>query len=515
MSSKHSKFKGSDLKEASAVPSEFYFACRNNEIDKVKAMLPKLKLKEIDQIEPNGSTALHAAAYYGHKEIVKMLLSKGAKRTIKNKHGLTPAEEGKDEGIKKMLQTADESKSKAESSPKNENSAGFEWIFLKGDPSVYASFNRESLWKCNSDEEFQRLCRGIRDKYIHEDGPLNSLDGIEEVRKYIDKAISKNEPKYVARAYTANTGFYNRLNRDLSQLPTKWSGEKQERNFASILLFHRVFKPYAYRGETHRGMTMSLEDLNQYVVDSVFMNKTFLSSSTNRSEAEWFSGLSKSSSDIPVICKYTINNISTALKIEEFSKFKKEQEVLILPYAVFKVKNVQKSEGKKGPMVEIDVEEQDQDDDDDNEEDFANNQVKIIKKEKHQKIVTQKCITVHKVGYDAGSNDNFEKIWKNAKEKGQIDLSDLDGVMNANSDVTAWKQKKVSVHNDLKHGKFGGNAITIKHKDLNMNSDDDEESPNMIHASNHQSYTVVKKFNGKESFDMKKMLKGFDSDNDD
>lgn len=514
MASKPAKSKDTNQKEVTATPSDFYYACRNNEIEKVKMMLPKLKSKEIDRMEPNGSTALHAAAYYGNTEVVKLLLSKGAQRTIKNKHGLTPYEEAKAVDIKSMLQATDQAKSKAETPPKNENSAAFEWIFLKGDPSVYAAFNRQSLWKCDTNEEFQRLCRGIRDKYIHEDGALGKLEGIEEVRKFIDKAIQKSDPRYVARAYTANSGFYSKLNRDLSQLPTKWSGEKHERNFASILIFHPVFKPYAYQGETHRGMTMSSADLNQYVVNSLFMNKTFLSSSTDPSQAEWFAGLSKSESDISVICKYTIKNIGTALRIEDLSEFKQEREILILPYAIFKVKAIRKSQSKKGPMMEICVEEQDQIEDSDNEEGFVNGEAKLVVKKQHHKVVEQQCIQIHKVSGAGGSSDNFDKIWKDVK-KGKVNLSNIEGFMDDSSNVSVWQQKKVSMHNDLKHGKFGGNTISIKHKDLNINSDDDEENPNIIHASNHQSYTTVGNFSGKGAFNMKKMLKDFDSDDDD
>jgi len=87
----------------SAKPSKFYFSCRNNEIDVVISLLTKLTLEEINQIEPNGSTALHAAAYYGNLEIVKLLLSKGAQRMIKNIHSCTPYDEAKTEDVKNLF----------------------------------------------------------------------------------------------------------------------------------------------------------------------------------------------------------------------------------------------------------------------------------------------------------------------------------------------------------------------------------------------------------------------------
>src|SRR5690606_15049856 len=110
-----------------------------------------------------------------------------------------------------------------------------------------------------------RLCRGIRQHYIGENGPLANVKDIDTVREYFDKAIEDNDPELVVRAYTVETGFYSRLNQDLSQLPTHWSGSKHERNYASILIFHPYFKDYSFTGETYRGMIVSSNDLNEYV----------------------------------------------------------------------------------------------------------------------------------------------------------------------------------------------------------------------------------------------------------
>ena len=94
----------SNTSSTTAQASQFYFACRNNEIDIVTSLLTKLTLKEIDQLEPNGSTALHAAAaYYGNEKIVQVFLSKGAQRTIKNRYGNTPYDEAKTEDIKNLF----------------------------------------------------------------------------------------------------------------------------------------------------------------------------------------------------------------------------------------------------------------------------------------------------------------------------------------------------------------------------------------------------------------------------
>ncbi|CAF4749805.1 unnamed protein product [Rotaria sp. Silwood1] len=47
--------------------SDFYLACRNGDINAVKRMLCDKKRVNINRMEPNGSTALHAASYFGLK----------------------------------------------------------------------------------------------------------------------------------------------------------------------------------------------------------------------------------------------------------------------------------------------------------------------------------------------------------------------------------------------------------------------------------------------------------------
>ncbi|CAF0959575.1 unnamed protein product [Rotaria sordida] len=83
--------------------SELYKACCNGDLKKVKSLLKTLSLDEINQLEPNGSTALHASCYFGHSDIVKVLLECGASRRQLNNNNKTPEDEACNEQIKLLF----------------------------------------------------------------------------------------------------------------------------------------------------------------------------------------------------------------------------------------------------------------------------------------------------------------------------------------------------------------------------------------------------------------------------
>ena len=64
-------------------------------------------MKRKNRIELNGNTALHAATYFGHYEIVKLLLANGCATWIRNKYENTPYDEAKDEEMRKLFDRSD------------------------------------------------------------------------------------------------------------------------------------------------------------------------------------------------------------------------------------------------------------------------------------------------------------------------------------------------------------------------------------------------------------------------
>lgn len=84
-----------------------YLAARNGHVD-ICELLINLGLFDINDIQYTGSTPLHAAAYYGQKRVVMLLLNYGARTDIKNKFGNLPKDEAMTEEIKNLLKENEE-----------------------------------------------------------------------------------------------------------------------------------------------------------------------------------------------------------------------------------------------------------------------------------------------------------------------------------------------------------------------------------------------------------------------
>ncbi|CAF3403490.1 unnamed protein product [Rotaria sp. Silwood1] len=85
--------------------SDFYMACRQGDLMKVNRLLKTMSTRDVNRIEEsNGSTALHAASFFGHANIVKLLLEIGANINTRNGHGLTPEQEATTEEIKDLFE---------------------------------------------------------------------------------------------------------------------------------------------------------------------------------------------------------------------------------------------------------------------------------------------------------------------------------------------------------------------------------------------------------------------------
>jgi ankyrin repeat protein len=83
--------------------SEFYLACRNGDLIAVQHLLPNISDEQKNRLESNGSTALHAATYFGHHTIVKCLLENGCVTWIRNNYNNTPYDEAQDDEMRQLF----------------------------------------------------------------------------------------------------------------------------------------------------------------------------------------------------------------------------------------------------------------------------------------------------------------------------------------------------------------------------------------------------------------------------
>ncbi|KAL8615603.1 hypothetical protein ACOMHN_026593 [Nucella lapillus] len=67
---------------------EFIWKVQNDEFESVKSMIEEDA--GIINVKVNGRLPIHVAADYGHKDIIKLLLDKGAKINEGDRYGITP-----------------------------------------------------------------------------------------------------------------------------------------------------------------------------------------------------------------------------------------------------------------------------------------------------------------------------------------------------------------------------------------------------------------------------------------
>ncbi|CAF1322620.1 unnamed protein product [Didymodactylos carnosus] len=324
--------KGPPAQTSPTACSRFYTACRNNDIELVKEFLETITPEAIDKVEPNGSTALHAASYLGHQEIVELLLQKGANPAIINKYNCTPLEEAKTDVIKQLITRRKTTRF---------CSVTVEWILATNDADYQAHEYWKKLETYGKDPKFYQLINYIKQHYIQKD--LKEIDGIDSIKQYFDHAVNERDPLYLIKAYTAETGFYSTLNVNLAQLHLKnltTEGNISLAYLIGIIARHPKFDELSYVGTTYRGMLITGDDLKQYKIGTRILTKTFSSTSKEMSIARRFLSSSVGDDRLNAICTYTIRNQRTALNIEEISVFKREQEVIILPYSAFKIINI-------------------------------------------------------------------------------------------------------------------------------------------------------------------------------
>jgi len=325
---------------ATPTVSDLYLACRNGDIATVQHLLPGTSIQILNRLEPNGSTCLHAASHNGHKDIVRLLLAHGACRRVVNKYGCTALDEAKTQDVADLFpRTNEASRKRFSDSPAQQP----EWQFSQNSAE---SFSRALHWNCVKDRGIKKTVKKIRKAHVIDDGEDEAAN---IVQNYFNEALETKNPICLLKAYTVESQFYKRLNREMAsgndrqvfiKLCKKWTGY-----YTGIIVKNPAFEHYRYSGETYRGMQITPADYQQYKVGVALSNKSFQSTSKSWKIAHGFACPSTPTPGrLSVVLIFTIVDRRSALSIEEISEFQNEEEVLIVPGTLFIVKHINQSE---------------------------------------------------------------------------------------------------------------------------------------------------------------------------
>ncbi|CAF3797099.1 unnamed protein product [Rotaria sordida] len=380
---------------------EFYLACQNGDVDFVKRYLRTLKENKNDPnpLEPNvNSTPLHAACYYGNKEIVKLLLEHRCDRSKIDGYGLTAYEEATNDEIRQLFKRPQDincsrrfqdesiedcfdfvrrpkenvkysSMKKTTIDPVTTSSSETEKIqtvqtyITKAEKQREIGYATTSIAMCQS-----KLGRFIADKF-NDNAPMSlntigirlhdiidreliankdpeSLKANELLNKFLTDN-SNERIKYLIHLYTLETKFYSALRQNPMPLALPLYIKLKK-------LKDRFFKGHSYRGAKMSDDEIAIYEWAVHNRGSLLQTRHFSSTSQNRSIAEKFANSTNDTPDdirknrvlfifnFPVQCNQAINLSRISDTQPCLSEYENEEEVLVLPWTLFQVEQVDK-----------------------------------------------------------------------------------------------------------------------------------------------------------------------------
>ncbi|CAF1568862.1 unnamed protein product [Adineta ricciae] len=317
--------------------SQFYWACRNGDVRRVRELVETIPYEDLNCLEPNGSTALHAAAHGGHVEIVRILLNEqGCRRDRPNCHGLTAYEEAQTEEIRQLFHRP--SGTNRFCDDKEQESLDLFQVAKSEDPIPDEDFDKDGYLKGHGTSEDLNKVR-------KDQGTGKML-----TQSTVGRVLHMNTgPLYVYRKY---------LEKQLRDLIPADHEEKAK----SEMLVQRAFEEenplfllrlYTLETPFYRGLKMTTENLRPYQwslkKNAAIETKTFCSTSLERKVAQSFAEASTSGDDkrktlmifhFPKRTEQAINLGKISDKEPCISEYEDEAEVLVFPETLFFVKQI-------------------------------------------------------------------------------------------------------------------------------------------------------------------------------
>ncbi|CAF1033515.1 unnamed protein product [Didymodactylos carnosus] len=368
-----------------------YDLCRENQVEKLQNLLTSIdNISILNTIQAStGSTCLHVACYYGHKELVQVLLDYGALTSIRNlRYNLTPYEEASADHIKQLFINKRIFYSETDYDYIQWSITGHDLIekrreFLQT-IHLYRTYN-------NHHPIISKLLAEVIHYYLNEYlkniPPTGNSEGriteeqIKVIEDYFRKAIDeKDYLRYFIKACTLTDYFHRILNKHLALHILQYFDQTKDFcsnyrlvncpvHIVTLLKFHLDICKYQHKGVCYRGMRITENDLNPYQLNQHILNRSFLSSSIDHNVAKMFAGEGEQSQmrhtsdqrplQFSCLCQYNIVQNSTAINVQELSVRPDEKEIFILPFAVFKVVNLKRhyiNDSHAAISIEIELE---------------------------------------------------------------------------------------------------------------------------------------------------------------
>lgn len=358
--------------------SDLYWASRTGDVDAVKQILATASFNDLNRLELNGSTALHAASFYGHADVVRLLLQeRGVMRHRKNSHGHTAYEEAATDEIRQLFYRPNNNRFCKDSTDDKENIFDLD-IGEQPEDDQY-DYKAPDDWVAGYDNEHDIKLQGAGIKFAkivatspilrtigycmfrneEQSEGIDALD-IKGLKEFIDKHVNADHPEYdkacallpkysktkrseyLLRLYTLETPFCYQLgtNHEAGQL------------WCLLLLRLESLKGRAFHGRSYRGLSMTKTDFRAYQwglrnKKGIIMTKSFCSTSVDEAVARRFMSRAISEKlnilmifEFPQLCDTVIQLYALSPELLCISEFENEREVLVFPMTMFCVVNI-------------------------------------------------------------------------------------------------------------------------------------------------------------------------------
>jgi hypothetical protein len=384
------RMKATTMRFVRGAATDFYFACSEGRIDIVQQTLDAEdapSIDELNRLQANGSTALHAATYNNHLDIVRLLLDNECDRTTLNRFGKTAYDEASTPEMKQLFQRCSPVDRFHEINAlaaftvylPNEDiehcqvhdRASYVHLFTTHEEVLEYTLNQQTsaMWLKFCNWAMHTFRTYIEREDLHVD--TFDLQNHPDFRQFVNQSLTEfgkvktMESIHVARQnhsieplitlYTCErAGFYGPVNLTLVRSPSNSgvSPHSCDRFLFEFHLHRDELTKRAFTGIVYRGATMSTADLNLYRCAhssrpvGVVGLKTFTSTSRDCLVALNFAFNTAPAVDQEnVIFVFDISQATPMIfAVDDVSVFGHEKEVLMLPGNLFTVTRIEKQD---------------------------------------------------------------------------------------------------------------------------------------------------------------------------